>query len=214
MGHPRFEQLFRATGHGAHRRRGARALSGSGNRIRRQGIRNVAAFWGHAWQAAVFPSGRASPTSPTRRARTASRRSTRATCSSATASWSPPGWSTRRGSALAARERPGRVLRARDRRRLIASNCFPFVLTVSSCFRCSVVSGPLSPIRMVPVNPITAFSGVLSSWAHAGEEPVLGLTGGGKLRVGLLKFQLESPAFPSRRGSRQQQAHPARSRSG
>lgn len=31
---------------------------GSANRIRRQGIRRTAIIWGHAWQAAVFPSGK------------------------------------------------------------------------------------------------------------------------------------------------------------
>jgi hypothetical protein len=58
MGHPwRFEQLCRATGtvsigDETHR------IDGGGNRIRRQGIRKVAKLWGHAWQAATFPSGR------------------------------------------------------------------------------------------------------------------------------------------------------------
>ena len=58
MGGPRFEQLFRATGTftvGGKRH----ALNGGGLRIRRQGIRRIARFWGHAWQSAVFPSGRA-----------------------------------------------------------------------------------------------------------------------------------------------------------
>jgi hypothetical protein len=58
MGGPRFEQLFRATGHV---RVGdeEHALDGGGLRIRRTGVRRLAAFRGHAWQSAVFPSGRA-----------------------------------------------------------------------------------------------------------------------------------------------------------
>jgi hypothetical protein len=58
MGHPwRFEQLCRATGT---LRIGDEsvAISGSANRIRRQGIRHTASLWGHAWQAAIFPSGK------------------------------------------------------------------------------------------------------------------------------------------------------------
>jgi hypothetical protein len=58
MGGPRYEQLFRAAGavtvdgheHG---------FTGSGLRIRRQGVRKLAGFWGHCWQSAVFPSGKA-----------------------------------------------------------------------------------------------------------------------------------------------------------
>jgi hypothetical protein len=58
MGGPRFEQLFRATGR---LRVGDQEhdLRGGGLRIRRTGIRQLAAFRGHAWQSAVFPSGRA-----------------------------------------------------------------------------------------------------------------------------------------------------------
>jgi hypothetical protein len=58
MGGPRFEQLFRATGH---LRVGDEEhdLSGGGLRIRREGVRRLAAFRGHAWQSALFPSGRA-----------------------------------------------------------------------------------------------------------------------------------------------------------
>ena len=58
MGGPRFEQLFRATGR---LRVGdeERELRGGGLRIRRQGVRRLAAFRGHAWQSALFPSGRA-----------------------------------------------------------------------------------------------------------------------------------------------------------
>ena len=58
MGHPwRFEQLCRTAGTlriGDQEFR----ITGAGNRIRRQGIRRVAKLWGHAWQAALFPSGR------------------------------------------------------------------------------------------------------------------------------------------------------------
>ena len=58
MGGPRFEQLFRATGRV---RVGdeEHELNGGGLRIRRSGVRRLAAFRGHAWQSAVFPSGRA-----------------------------------------------------------------------------------------------------------------------------------------------------------
>jgi hypothetical protein len=58
MGGPRFEQLFRATG--TFRVDGeTRDVNGGGLRVRRQGIRRLARFWGHAWQSSVFPSGRA-----------------------------------------------------------------------------------------------------------------------------------------------------------
>lgn len=58
MGHPwRFEQLCRATGTV---RLGDEEyeIDGGANRIRRQSIRRLATFWGHCWQAALFPSGR------------------------------------------------------------------------------------------------------------------------------------------------------------
>jgi len=57
MGGPRYEQLFRAQGT---LRVGdeEHAFRGSGLRIRRQGIRRLAEFWGHCWQSALFPSGR------------------------------------------------------------------------------------------------------------------------------------------------------------
>jgi hypothetical protein len=58
MGGPRYEQLFRATGSlltdGVER-----PFCGQGLRIRRQGIRKLTTFRGHAWQTAVFPSGKA-----------------------------------------------------------------------------------------------------------------------------------------------------------
>ena len=58
MGHPwRFEQLCRATG----RLRVSEEqfeIDGGANRIRRQSIRRLAKLRGHAWQVALFPSGR------------------------------------------------------------------------------------------------------------------------------------------------------------
>ena len=58
MGGARYEQLFRArgtlrVGEDEH------SFSGSGLRIRRQGVRKLEGFWGHCWQSALFPSGRA-----------------------------------------------------------------------------------------------------------------------------------------------------------
>ena len=58
MGGPRFEQLFRMTGTFRFDDQ-TREVDGAGLRIRRQGIRRLARFWGHAWQSSVFPSGRA-----------------------------------------------------------------------------------------------------------------------------------------------------------
>ena len=58
MGGERYEQLFRASGSlrvGAE----SHAFTGSGLRIRRQGVRRLAGFWGHCWQSALFPGGRA-----------------------------------------------------------------------------------------------------------------------------------------------------------
>jgi hypothetical protein len=57
MGGPRYEQLFRATG-AVRVREEEHAFSGSGLRIRRQGVRDITEFWGHVWQSALFPSGR------------------------------------------------------------------------------------------------------------------------------------------------------------
>jgi hypothetical protein len=58
MGGDRYEQLFRATGsvyvEGRHY-----PFAGTGLRIRRQGVRRLEGFWGHCWQSALFPSGRA-----------------------------------------------------------------------------------------------------------------------------------------------------------
>ncbi len=58
MGGPRYEQLFTATGSFSTADE-QRSFTGSGLRIRRQGVRKLGAFWGHCWQSAVFPSGRA-----------------------------------------------------------------------------------------------------------------------------------------------------------
>jgi hypothetical protein len=58
MGGDRYEQLFRATG--SVRVAGEEhPFSGSGLRIRRQGVRRLEEFWGHCWQSALFGSGRA-----------------------------------------------------------------------------------------------------------------------------------------------------------
>ena len=57
MGGPRYEQLSRATGRlkvGPTEHH----IDGGALRIRRQGIRRLGTFRGHAWQAAVFRSGR------------------------------------------------------------------------------------------------------------------------------------------------------------
>lgn len=59
MGGPRYEQLFRATGRVAVDDGEEHRFTGTGLRIRRQGIRKLEGFWGHCWQSAVFPSGRA-----------------------------------------------------------------------------------------------------------------------------------------------------------
>jgi hypothetical protein len=58
MGGERLEQLCRVSGKitfdGVER-----SFKGGALRIRRQGVRNVTGFWGHCWQSAVFPSGKA-----------------------------------------------------------------------------------------------------------------------------------------------------------
>ena len=59
MGGPRYEQLFRATGTLTIGDGDTAEFTGTGLRIRRQGVRKLAGFWGHAWQSAVFPSGKA-----------------------------------------------------------------------------------------------------------------------------------------------------------
>jgi hypothetical protein len=58
MGGDRLEQLCRVRGRiefgGAERN-----FRGGALRIRRQGVRNISGFWGHCWQSALFPSGKA-----------------------------------------------------------------------------------------------------------------------------------------------------------
>jgi hypothetical protein len=58
MGGPRYEQLFRCTGSVTVDGK-THEFNGSGLRIRRQGVRRISAFWGHCWQSALFPSGKA-----------------------------------------------------------------------------------------------------------------------------------------------------------
>ena len=85
MGGPRFEQLFRTTGT---LRVGddEYALDGGGLRIRRAGIRRLAAFRGHVWQSTRVPErARVRSLRLSRRAPTARRPSTRGSCSRATA---------------------------------------------------------------------------------------------------------------------------------
>lgn len=58
MGGFRYEHLFRAEG--TYEIDGkTRPFKGTGLRIHRQGVRVIDGFWGHCWQSAVFPSGRA-----------------------------------------------------------------------------------------------------------------------------------------------------------
>lgn len=59
MGGARYEQLFRATGTITVDGGPPHRFGGSGLRIRRQGVRRLAGFWGHCWQSALFPDGRA-----------------------------------------------------------------------------------------------------------------------------------------------------------
>lgn len=58
MGGDRLEQLCRARGRvtvdGVERE-----FTGGALRIRRRGVRKISGFWGHCWQSAVFPSGKA-----------------------------------------------------------------------------------------------------------------------------------------------------------
>jgi hypothetical protein len=59
MGHgPRIEQLFTAVGR-VEVPGDSISFTGSGLRIKRQGVRHLEDFRGHAWQSAVFPSGKA-----------------------------------------------------------------------------------------------------------------------------------------------------------
>jgi hypothetical protein len=57
MGGPRFEQLSRATGT-ARIGDAEHKIDGGALRVRRQGVRRLGTFRGHAWQSALFPSGR------------------------------------------------------------------------------------------------------------------------------------------------------------
>lgn len=59
MGGPRYEQLYRATGSVTIDGGDRLDFTGTGLRIRRQGVRKLAGFWGHTWQSGVFPSGKA-----------------------------------------------------------------------------------------------------------------------------------------------------------
>jgi hypothetical protein len=59
MGGWRFEQLFRGGGTFRVGNEPEQTFSCSGLRIFRQGVRDTTGFWGHCWQSAVFPSGRA-----------------------------------------------------------------------------------------------------------------------------------------------------------
>jgi hypothetical protein len=59
MGGFRFEQLFRGRGSFRVGTGSEHAFTCTGLRIFRQGVRNVSGFWGHCWQSALFPSGRA-----------------------------------------------------------------------------------------------------------------------------------------------------------
>ena len=58
MGGPRLRAAVPRRGNVARRRDEQHTFTGSGLRIRRQGIRDISEFWGHAWQSALFPSGR------------------------------------------------------------------------------------------------------------------------------------------------------------
>jgi hypothetical protein len=52
----RYEQLCRAEG-AVTVGDESWSFTGTGLRIRRQGVRNVGGFWGHCWQSALFPNG-------------------------------------------------------------------------------------------------------------------------------------------------------------
>ncbi|HEY7106743.1 MAG TPA: hypothetical protein VH986_10095 [Acidimicrobiia bacterium] len=59
MGGWRFEQLWRGSGSFTVGTEPEQTFTCSGLRIFRQGVRDTTGFWGHCWQSAVFPSGRA-----------------------------------------------------------------------------------------------------------------------------------------------------------
>ncbi len=58
MGGDRLEQLMKVKGTINYDGK-VREFTGGALRIRRAGIRNITGFWGHCWQSAVFPSGKA-----------------------------------------------------------------------------------------------------------------------------------------------------------
>jgi hypothetical protein len=58
MGGERLEQLCKVRGR-IWIRGQERAFSGGALRIRRKGVRKISGFWGHCWQSAQFPSGKA-----------------------------------------------------------------------------------------------------------------------------------------------------------
>jgi len=58
MGGERLEQLCRVSGKITFSGK-ERAFKGGALRIRRRGVRKITGFWGHCWQSAVFPSGKA-----------------------------------------------------------------------------------------------------------------------------------------------------------
>jgi hypothetical protein len=59
MGGWRFEQLFRGSGTFRVGTEPEQVFSCTGLRIFRQGVRDTSGFWGHSWQSALFPSGKA-----------------------------------------------------------------------------------------------------------------------------------------------------------
>jgi hypothetical protein len=59
MGGWRFEQLFRGTGSFRVGSEAEQSFRCTGLRIFRQGVRDTTGFWGHCWQSALFPSGKA-----------------------------------------------------------------------------------------------------------------------------------------------------------
>jgi hypothetical protein len=59
MGGDRYEQLFRCNGTVQVGGEAEHTFTGTGLRIRRQGVRRLTEFRGHCWQSALFPSGRA-----------------------------------------------------------------------------------------------------------------------------------------------------------
>jgi hypothetical protein len=58
MGGERLEQLCRVSGKITYGGK-ERDFKGGALRIRRRGVRKIEGFWGHCWQSAVFPSGKA-----------------------------------------------------------------------------------------------------------------------------------------------------------